>query len=136
MKTVYLSLGSNLGDRESALQSAIRHLHSAELKIARMSSVYETSPRDRTDQPWFLNMVIEAESTLMPMQLLLRVMNVERKMGRKRGIAKGPRVIDIDILFHGASTVAARQLTIPHPRIAERRFVLEPLSQPCGPGSD
>jgi 2-amino-4-hydroxy-6-hydroxymethyldihydropteridine diphosphokinase len=129
VKTVYLSLGSNLGDRERTLQEAIRHLHSADLMITRISSVYETSPRDLTAQPWFLNMVIEAETTLLPMRLLLRVLNIERKMGRKRVVAKGPRVIDIDILFHGGATMDTPQLTIPHPRIAERRFVLEPLAE-------
>ena len=74
-------------------------------------------------------MVVEAETTLFPMRLLLRVMNIERKMGRKRVVAKGPRVIDIDILFHGRATVDTPQLTIPHPRIAQRRFVLEPLAE-------
>jgi 2-amino-4-hydroxy-6-hydroxymethyldihydropteridine diphosphokinase len=129
VKTVYLSLGSNMGYRERTLQEAIRNLHSADLKITRLSSVYETSPRDVAAQPWFLNMVIEAETTLFPMRLLLRVMNIERKMGRKRLVAKGPRVIDIDILFHGGAMVDTPQLTIPHPRIAERRFVLEPLAE-------
>jgi 2-amino-4-hydroxy-6-hydroxymethyldihydropteridine diphosphokinase len=116
-------------DREAALQQAIRYLHSEDLQIKRLSSVYETSPQDVTAQPWFLNMVLEAETTLFPMRLLLRVLNIERKMGRKRTVAKGPRAIDIDILFHGGFIVETAQLSIPHPKIAERRFVLEPLAE-------
>ncbi len=129
MKIVYLSLGSNVGDREAALQQSIQYLHSEDLRIKRLSSVYETSPRDVTAQPWFLNMVLEAETSLFPMRLLLRVLNIERKMGRKRMVAKGPRFIDIDILWYGGFIVETAQLSIPHPRIAERRFVLEPLAE-------
>jgi 2-amino-4-hydroxy-6-hydroxymethyldihydropteridine diphosphokinase len=129
LKTVYLALGTNMGEREQALQSAIDHLHHADLRIKRLSSVYETSPRELISQPWFLNMVLEAETSLFPIRLLGRVMNIERKMGRKRLVAKGPRVIDIDILFHGSAVVNTPRLTIPHPGIASRRFVLEPLAE-------
>jgi 2-amino-4-hydroxy-6-hydroxymethyldihydropteridine diphosphokinase len=118
-----------MGNREEALQRAIRLLHSSDLRIVRMSSVYETSPMDMTAQPWFLNMVVEAETSLFPMRLLLRVLNVERKMGRRRSRPKGPRIIDIDILFHSNAIVETPQLKIPHPRAAERRFVLEPLAE-------
>ena len=118
-----------MGDRERALQSAIDNLHNADLRIKRLSSVYETSPQELISQPWFLNMVLEAETSLFPIRLLGRVMNVERKMGRKRLVAKGPRVIDIDILFHGSAVVNTPHLTIPHPGIASRRFVLEPLAE-------
>jgi 2-amino-4-hydroxy-6-hydroxymethyldihydropteridine diphosphokinase len=129
LKTVYLGLGTNLGNREEALQQAITLLHSEDLQIKRLSPVYETSPQELTAQPWFLNMVLEAETTLMPMRLLTRVMKVEKEMGRKRIVAKGPRVIDIDILFHGSAVVDTPQLTIPHPGVPTRRFVLEPLCE-------
>lgn len=118
-----------MGDRERALQSAIDNLHNADLRIKRLSSVYETSPQELISQPWFLNMVLEVETSLFPLRLLRRVMNVERKMGRKRLVAKGPRVIDIDILFHGSAVVNTPHLTIPHPGIVSRRFVLEPLAE-------
>jgi 2-amino-4-hydroxy-6-hydroxymethyldihydropteridine diphosphokinase len=129
MKTVYLGLGSNIGNREDSLQRAVTALHTDDFQIKRLSSVYETSPRDRTDQPWFLNMVAEATTDLFPVRLLLRVLNTERKLGRKRTIAKGPRTIDIDILLFGNFVVDTPQLAIPHPRLTERRFVLEPLCE-------
>jgi 2-amino-4-hydroxy-6-hydroxymethyldihydropteridine diphosphokinase len=127
LTTVYLSLGSNLGDRAPNLALARKHLEAEDVRILRASSIYETAPRDLTAQPWFLNQVIEAETSLFPRQLLHRVLKVERVMGRKRMTPKGPRVIDVDILVFGSSTVSTADLEIPHPRIAERRFVLEPL---------
>jgi 2-amino-4-hydroxy-6-hydroxymethyldihydropteridine diphosphokinase len=129
LKTVYLGLGSNMGNREAALQQAIRILHSQDLRIRRLSSVYETSPQENVAQPWFLNMVLQAETTLFPMRLLLRAMNVEMKMGRKRHVAKGPRIIDVDILLYGNTIVNSQRLQIPHPGIPGRRFVLEPLAE-------
>ncbi|HUS08160.1 MAG TPA: 2-amino-4-hydroxy-6-hydroxymethyldihydropteridine diphosphokinase [Bryobacteraceae bacterium] len=129
MQTVYLSLGSNIGNREEALQRAIQLLDSDDLRIQRLSPVYETSPVGLVSQPWFLNMVVEAHTTLFPMRLLQRVLHTERKMGRRRSIPQGPRVIDIDILFHGNFVVETPQLKIPHPRAAGRRFVLEPLAE-------
>src|SRR4051794_20455499 len=118
-----------MGNREAALQQAIQFLHSQDLRIRRLSSVYETSPQELVDQPWFLNMVVEAETTLFPMRLLLRVMNIERRMGRKRLVVKGPRIIDFDILLYGDTVVDSMTLVIPHPGIAARRFVLEPLAE-------
>jgi 2-amino-4-hydroxy-6-hydroxymethyldihydropteridine diphosphokinase len=130
MKRVYLGLGTNLGNREANLARARELLTGERLRISRTSSVYETEPRDLTDQPWFLNQVLEGETTLLPVQLLERALEVEREMGRTRRVPKGPRVIDIDILFYGRSVVnAAPKLVIPHPRMAERRFVLEPLAE-------
>lgn len=129
MKIAYLSLGSNLGDREQALRSAIDHLHSKDFWVRRLSSVYETAPQELTNQPWFLNMVVEGESELLPLQLLQRAMSVERGMGRKRTVGKGPRTIDIDLLLHGNAIVNTPELQIPHPRMLERRFVLEPLAE-------
>lgn len=129
MKTVYLALGSNQGNREHALQEAVGRLHRSDLNILRISSVYETAPQEKLDQPWFLNAVVEAETTLFPMRLLLRIANIERQMGRKRIVPKGPRIIDIDILLHGTAVVHMPKLDIPHARLAERRFVLEPLAE-------
>ena len=129
MKTVYLGLGSNLGDRREHLNRARALLEAPDLRIARASSIYETEPRDFLDQPWFLNQVIEANTTLFPRQLLARLQKIEREIGRKRTIAKGPRVIDIDILLYGESIVQSSALQIPHPRMPDRRFVLEPLTE-------
>jgi 2-amino-4-hydroxy-6-hydroxymethyldihydropteridine diphosphokinase len=111
------------------LQTAVQKLHSADLRIVRISSIYETAALLFTAQHDFLNCVIEAESDLMPMRLLQRIQRIEREMGRKRVIAKGPRNIDIDILLYGRSVIDTSRLQIPHPGIAERRFVLEPLAE-------
>ena len=129
MKTVYLSLGSNLGDRRGALEAAIARLEGPDFRIRRVSSIYETEPLDLRDQPWFLNLVLEAETELFPKQLLARVRKVELELGRKRLRAKGPRSIDIDILLYGEVVMDSTELTIPHPRLTERRFVLEPLAE-------
>ena len=129
MKRVYLALGSNVGDREANLRTAIRKLHRRDLRVSRISSVYETAAVYYLDQPDFLNCVVEADTEIFPMRLLLRVSNIERSMGRKRLVPKGPRNIDIDILLHGSSIVETPQLQIPHPRMRERRFVLEPLAE-------
>jgi 2-amino-4-hydroxy-6-hydroxymethyldihydropteridine diphosphokinase len=128
-KVVYLSLGSNLGDREAELRTALAKLQSHDLQIERVSSLYETEPVEVRDQPQFLNLVVEARTSLYPMRLLLRIANVEREMGRKRSTPKGPRNIDIDILLFGRFIVDTPQLQIPHPRMVERRFVLEPLAE-------
>ncbi|MGD0437833.1 MAG: 2-amino-4-hydroxy-6-hydroxymethyldihydropteridine diphosphokinase [Bryobacteraceae bacterium] len=129
MKTVYLALGSNLGDREGHLRTALERLAAAEVLVTRRSSVYETEPRDLREQPWFLNMVVEAHTDLFPMQLLARILNIEREMGRQRRTPKGPRSIDIDILLYGNSVIHTATLDVPHTRLAERRFVLEPLAE-------
>jgi 2-amino-4-hydroxy-6-hydroxymethyldihydropteridine diphosphokinase len=127
-KTVYLGLGSNVGDRERNLQRALEQMEAPDLHIVRASPIYETEPVDYTQQPWFLNQVAEAETELFPMQLLARVGRVERALGRVRGIPKGPRIIDIDILFFGRAAVRTAKLEIPHPGIPGRRFVLMPLT--------
>jgi 2-amino-4-hydroxy-6-hydroxymethyldihydropteridine diphosphokinase len=127
-KAVYLSLGSNLGDRAANLESAVAHLRKLGAIVAR-SSLYETEPVDLERQPWFLNCVVALETELMPKQLLTRVMGIEQKMGRRRMQPKGPRMIDIDILLFGGSVVETSALTIPHPAMHERRFVLEPLAE-------
>ncbi len=126
-KTAYLGLGSNLGERTENLAEAQRRLASDRLVVTRASSIWETAPRDVLDQPWFLNQVIEVETSLFPRQLFLRVKRVEREMGRVTVQPKGPRLIDIDVLLYGSAVVRTADLEIPHPRIGERRFVLEPL---------
>lgn len=127
---VFLSLGSNLGNREVQLDSAIEQLDQADITVKRRSSVYETAPRDVLDQPFFLNMVLECETRLFPAQLLKKLLKIERALGRQRGpteIRRGPRLIDIDILLFDSAVIDTTDLTIPHPRMVERRFVLEPL---------
>jgi len=127
-KTVYLSLGSNLGDRAGNLETAIEHLEEVGT-VVRRSSVYETEPVEVERQPWFLNCVVAIETELMPKQFLSRVLAIEQKMGRGRTQPKGPRPIDIDILLFGGSVVDTSALAIPHPAMHERRFVLEPLTE-------
>lgn len=129
MKTVYLSLGSNVGDRKHALAKAVELLHCPGLEVLRISSVYETEPQDHRDQPWFLNLVVEARTALFPKQLLGRAQRVERELRRRRLAAKRPRTIDIDILLYGDSVIDLAELVVPHPRLAERRFVLAPLAE-------
>jgi 2-amino-4-hydroxy-6-hydroxymethyldihydropteridine diphosphokinase len=127
-KTVYLSLGSNLGDRAANLEAAIEHLGELGTVVAR-SSIYETEPLEVTHQPWFLNCVVVVETELMPKQFLARALAIEQKLGRRRTQIKGPRTIDIDLLLFGSSVVDTPALTIPHAAMHERRFVLEPLAE-------
>ncbi len=129
MKKVYLALGSNLGDRAGTLSSAVAQMESSELHVLRASSLYETEPRELVDQPWFLNQVVEAETSLFPRQLLTRLKRLEIALGRRPSLPKGPRAIDIDILFYGDAVVSTPDLAIPHAGMAERRFVLEPLAE-------
>lgn len=127
-KTVHLSLGSNVGDREANLRAAIEKL-AALGEVTAVSSYYETEPVDYLAQPWFLNCALTMTTELMPRQLLAALLKIEQEMGRKRVQLKGPRVIDLDILLFGSSVVETAQLTIPHPAMHERRFVLEPLAE-------
>ena len=129
MKTVYLSIGSNVGDREAHLARALGRLAENDLRVLRASGVYETEPRDVPDQAWFLNQVVEAETELFPIQLLGRLQKIERALGRLPGLPKGPRAIDLDILLYGDAIVSVPDLDIPHPRMGDRRFVLEPLAE-------
>lgn len=129
-KIVYLSLGSNLGDREANLREAIEKL--VEIgTIAAVSSFYETEPVDvPAGQPWFLNCAVKLDTEKMPRQLIAAILAIEQTMGRQRKPQqKAPRTIDIDILLFGSSVVELPSLTIPHPRLHERRFVLEPLAE-------
>jgi 2-amino-4-hydroxy-6-hydroxymethyldihydropteridine diphosphokinase len=124
----YLSLGSNVGDRERNLQEAIRRA-SALGRVVAASSVYETEPVEFTDQPWFLNCVLALQTAAEPAQLLRECLRIEHEMGRQRVLKKGPRSIDIDILLFGDAVVNTPELTIPHPEMTRRRFVLQPLAE-------
>jgi 2-amino-4-hydroxy-6-hydroxymethyldihydropteridine diphosphokinase len=130
-KAVYLSLGSNLGDREANLRAAIQNLEELG-HVAATSSFYETEPVDIKDQPWFLNCAVKLETELMPKQLMKAVLALEERMGRRRKQAKGPRTIDLDILLFGNSMIESKELVVPHPRMHERRFVLEPMAEIAG----
>ena len=124
----YLSLGSNVGNREQNLRSAIGQL-SRLGKVIAVSSFYETEPVEFTEQPWFLNCALSLETPLQPAQLMSGLLGIEREMGRERGRHKGPRLIDLDILLFGDAVMKTPDLTIPHQAMAERRFVLEPLAE-------
>ncbi|HME33451.1 MAG TPA: 2-amino-4-hydroxy-6-hydroxymethyldihydropteridine diphosphokinase [Terriglobales bacterium] len=127
-KTVYLSLGSNLGDRAANLRIAIKKLQETGEVVA-VSSFYETEPMEVTDQPWFINCAVALKTELMPRQFLSQMLKIERQMGRRRIRPKGPRTIDIDILLFGNSIVHTPQLDVPHPAMHQRRFVLQPLAE-------
>src|SRR5438876_7134795 len=128
-KTVYLSLGSNVGDRARNLLAAIDELPHASVAVKKVSSFYETEPVDLREQPWFLNCVVEVATHFDPMTLLRALREIETKMGSKKLVAKGPRLIDIDILLYGSETVHTPELQLPHPRMHLRRFVLVPLAE-------
>jgi 2-amino-4-hydroxy-6-hydroxymethyldihydropteridine diphosphokinase len=129
LKIIYLGLGSNVGDREAHLQTALDQLQAPDLLFRRVSGLYETEPVGLRDQRWFLNQVAEFETTLFPLQLLQRTRRIEMQLGRKRAVRNGPRVIDIDVLLYGNSVVSTPELEVPHPRYRERRFVLAPLAE-------
>jgi 2-amino-4-hydroxy-6-hydroxymethyldihydropteridine diphosphokinase len=129
MPTIYLSLGSNLGDREANLRAAIAALPQAGVRVRRVSSHYETEPVDYLDQPWFLNCVVEAETNLEPHALLQALHAFETQLGNKKDFAKGPRKIDLDILLYGSETISTPDLQVPHARMLQRRFVLTPLAE-------
>jgi 2-amino-4-hydroxy-6-hydroxymethyldihydropteridine diphosphokinase len=126
-KRVYLSLGSNLGDRAAHLNAAIDRMNALG-KVMAVSSFYETEPVELTAQPWFLNCAVELDTEKMPKQLLAAILDIEKEMGRRRIQKKGPRTLDIDILLFGNSIIKTKGLTIPHPAMHQRRFVLEPLA--------
>jgi len=123
---IYLGLGSNLGDRMGSLTLAVERL-SQKLTISEISSVYETEPLGYKEQPLFLNAVVSAVTELGPFELLRFIKQIESDLGRKRGFRNAPRPIDIDILFYGDLVTHTHELTIPHPGVAERAFVLVPL---------
>ena len=137
IKLVYHSLGSNLGDRFANLRAAVDKLR-AQGDVTAISAVYETEPVEFTQQPDFLNCVVALETDKMPRQLLAAILEIERALGRRRPPrvryatarpVKGPRNIDIDIVLFGSSVIETTGLVVPHPRMHERRFVLEPLAE-------
>lgn len=138
--TAYLGLGSNLGDRLGNLRQAVELLQAhPDIRITRVSSIYETAPVGPVEQPDFLNMVAAADTTLSPEELLSVALEIEGRLHRVRTIRWGPRTLDIDILLYGDCIVQQKDLTIPHPRMEERAFVLIPLLEVAGnlriPGS-
>ena len=127
-KSVYLSLGSNLGDRQANLRTAIGKLMNLG-DVMTVSSIYETEPIGLREQPWFLNCVVLMQTERLPRLFLKYILGIEQEMGRKRLQPKGPRIIDIDILLFGNATIETPELTVPHPAMHERRFVLAPLAE-------
>ncbi len=126
----YVSLGSNMGDRAANLLLGVRGMLHAGLSVCRLSSIYETEPVDMFEQPMFLNMVAELRITQFSAeQVMARLLRVEYAMGRRREIKSGPRNIDLDLLLFGSEQRNTEFLTLPHPRMHERRFVLEPLAE-------
>jgi 2-amino-4-hydroxy-6-hydroxymethyldihydropteridine diphosphokinase len=127
--TVYLSLGSNLGDRGKNLRTAIAALGEANVRVTRISSFYETEPVDLREQPWFLNCVVQGDTKASAADLLRALQGIESHMGSEKLVPKGPRLIDLDILLYGDDTVGTPELQVPHPRMLQRKFVLVPLAE-------
>jgi len=124
----YIALGSNMGDRYEYLKKAILLLEShEEITVANTSSIYETDPVGFTDQDQFLNMAVQVSTSLKPLELLDECLKIEEKLGRKREIRWGPRTLDLDILLYNHENIETEKLTIPHPRMSERAFVILPL---------
>jgi len=128
-KTVYLSLGSNIGDRKENLRAAIASLSDANVRVMRISSFYETEPVDLREQPWFLNCVVQGTTKTAALELLHALREIERRMESQKLVPKGPRLIDMDILLYGEETIDAPELQVPHPRMLLRKFVLVPLAE-------
>lgn len=128
VQIVYLGLGSNLGDRDANLRAALSALP-PDVRVTRLSSVYDTEPLHYARQPRFHNMVCAAETALSPLDLLRYLKHIESLLGREAGERFGPRIIDLDILFYDQLVVRESDLIIPHPRLVERAFVLEPLAE-------
>jgi len=129
MITVYIALGTNVGERDANLLQALELLPESGVHIRRVSSIYETEPVDYLDQEWFLNAVLEGETELDALDLLSALRVIEARMGSKKAFAKGPRKIDLDILLYGNETIDTPELQVPHPRMLERKFVLIPLAE-------
>lgn len=127
MTHIYLALGSNMGDRLANLEKA-RQALAPQVRIIMASAIYETTPWGYIEQEDFLNQVLEAETELLPLELLNWLKDIEERLGRKKGFRNGPRMIDVDILFYGELILEMEQLQIPHARLHERAFVLVPLA--------
>src|SRR5258705_9371044 len=128
-KTVYLSLGSNVGERKENLRAAIRALRDAGVRVTRVSSFYETEPVDFLEQAWFLNCAVEGETEVPALELLRALRGIELRTGSKKLVVKGPRLFDMDILLYGTEMIDTPELQVPHPRMHLRRFVLVPLAE-------
>jgi len=129
MVKVFLSFGSNLGRRENNIQQALEELKNNSIKVLKVSSNYETEPEGYTAQPKFINAAAEIATELKPQELLKIIKNIEKKLGRQKTFKWGPRLIDIDILTYGEQNIQEKELTIPHPLMKQRNFVLEPLKE-------
>lgn len=128
MEDVFIGLGSNLGNRRENLRYALTELKKQGIQIAKVSAVYETEPWGVKEQPPFLNLVLQCKTVLKPLELLRRLKEIERTVGRKETFRWGPRVIDLDILYYGKSIINEPELVVPHPHLKQRAFVLKPLS--------
>jgi 2-amino-4-hydroxy-6-hydroxymethyldihydropteridine diphosphokinase len=128
VKTAYLSAGSNIGNRKRNLEFALTALRK-KTTVNQVSSFFETEPVGYQDQPWFLNLAIEIETSMNPLELLSLCREIETSCGRIRTFPNAPRTLDLDILFFEEVVMNEKDLVIPHPRLTERRFVLEPLAQ-------
>jgi 2-amino-4-hydroxy-6-hydroxymethyldihydropteridine diphosphokinase len=132
LSTAYLSVGSNLGDRRANISQAIDALAQRGIRVVKTSSIYETEPVGFRDQGWFLNCVVEVETSMEPEELLVSILQIEESSGRRRSaqsVPMGPRIIDIDIILFGEHIIQSDDLQIPHPRMASRKFVLVPLDE-------
>lgn len=129
MTGVYLSLGTNLGDRAAMLSQAIQHIAVDVGTISNISAIYETAPWGNENQPRYLNQVVLVNTPLRPQQLLNAINGIEVRLGRERRIKWEPRPMDIDILFYGDEVINEPQLQVPHPLLADRRFILVPLNE-------
>ena len=131
IQNAYVGLGSNLGDRAGYLLLAVRGMLDAGLDVIRLSSIYETEPVEYEQQPPFLNMVAELRGSTLPSaeQTLARLLRIEYALGRTRDVRMGPRTLDLDLLIFKDQQVETEVLTVPHPRLAARRFVLVPLNE-------
>ncbi|HYK91499.1 MAG TPA: 2-amino-4-hydroxy-6-hydroxymethyldihydropteridine diphosphokinase [Acidobacteriota bacterium] len=127
--TAFLSAGSNMGNRRENLERALTSLRRAGVKARRVSPFYETEPVGFEEQPWFLNLAVEVETSLDPFELLDACLAIESAQGRIRTFRNAPRTLDLDILLYGDLVISSPKLVIPHPRLEERRFVLAPLAQ-------
>ncbi len=130
---VYIGLGSNLGDRETTIRAALHDLERhGDIRVIRCSTLLETDPvGGPPGQPRYLNAVAELDTELSPRELLARMHEIERRHGRKRGVANGPRTLDLDLLLYHERVIDERDLTVPHPRMWERPFVMQPLEEIC-----
>ncbi|MFH0839576.1 MAG: 2-amino-4-hydroxy-6-hydroxymethyldihydropteridine diphosphokinase [Candidatus Omnitrophota bacterium] len=130
MITCYIGIGSNIGDRRKYVDSAIRELKkNKSIRFKKASSIYETEPVGEVAQGKFLNGVLEVETSLTPIELLMVLNNIEKALGRARSVKNGPRTMDLDILYYGNKKINKKDLIIPHPRISEREFVLKGLRE-------